>query len=98
MTRYTVFDDIPIDKAQELGIVCKNPNKTKIQLSYCLVPRDIKGWVDAEKFVPSPYDLCHLRTNGEKRCAGWWTGWMWFGYKLRESEIVVAWRKDEEDV
>jgi hypothetical protein len=68
----------------------------KIFLTYSNVPKDSNGWVRSTTFFPFPYDLCSLLLEDGKSVPGWWTGQEWEGRRLKEGDIIVAWKKSEE--
>ena len=99
MRKYLIPSDLTKEQAREIGIpekLRKSGKKMIVQLTYSTVPKDIKGWVDSSRFLPQTFDMCHLLLDGDRKKKGWWTGANWFGFRLKDEEKVIAWRRDEE--
>ena len=83
-----------VDKATKEPRLCK----------YSDVPTELNpttlkptGWVSDLTYMPIPYDLMHLRLKDRKlNKSGWWTGVKWKGLRLKEDEIVIAWKRNHE--
>ena len=53
------------------------------------------GWIDSQKYLPKEYDLCLLKTP-DKTLRGWYTGTMWDGLTIKESDTVLFWKRVKE--
>lgn len=54
---------------------------------------DEYGWADADKYKPIPYDMLHLKTDRNRVVKGWWAEFYYDGYRLRDDEKVLKWKK-----
>jgi hypothetical protein len=61
--------------------------------NYDSCEKDERGFVDASKFAPFPFDLCKLILDDGTDKVGWWMGNKFDGRKLKEYEIVISWKK-----
>jgi len=60
---------------------------------YKLAQFDENGWADASKFKPIPYDILYLKTDRNRIIKGWWAEFFFDGYRLKEDEKVLKWKK-----
>lgn len=63
--------------------------------------RNEDGYIDPKKFLPLSYDLVYIKVEREgKRLSnifsGWWTGQFWDGKSIKDSDIVISWKRKEE--
>ncbi len=67
-------------------------------VSYSTVMYGKEGWVNPNHFKPLKFDLLLLRIcrNNhvlDQELIGWWTGQNWEGYKIRPTDIIIAWKR-----
>ncbi len=60
--------------------------------NYKSIPKDLDGWIDANKYKPPKYELVTLKTNTRK-VVGWWVGREWFIRKKKDNEKIEKWKK-----
>ncbi len=63
-------------------------------LWYDDIPYNRDGWADAKKYTPDNFDLVKLDT-GKRIVEGWYTGDEWYGLRLKSTEDVILWKKNE---
>jgi hypothetical protein len=62
---------------------------------YSDVPADLDKWVGNLKYRPIPFDLLYLSIkNLRKPKNGWWSGERWDGRLLKDTDEVVAWKRN----
>lgn len=76
-------------------IVNKTKKNSVYKYGYRDVHYDIEGWVDVNQYLPGEYDLCLLKTP-KRTITGWHTGQSWDGLKLKRDEIVLYWKRLDE--
>lgn len=76
----------------------KDPNTHNERIcKYSDIPKDPNGWVLDSDYKPIPFDLMYLRLRGHtKTKTGWWSGRIWTGLRLKRSEKVVCWKRNQE--
>jgi len=66
--------------------------------SIAQVERDEEGWADVDRFLPINYEMVQLFIEGKNNLNGWWNGYTWEGFRLRDGDRVLYWRyKDERE-
>jgi hypothetical protein len=71
------------------------PEDDKRVLCYAKVPKDKHGWTVDMAYRPAPYDLVAMKIQDFDRIInGWWTGFMWEGYRLKPHDRVIAWKME----
>lgn len=77
----------------QVGKNCKNPTrKNRRQITYSDLKKDKDGWIRIEEGIPQAFDLCLLKFENEYKF-GWWNGRSWDGYKIKEGESPLYWKK-----
>lgn len=77
--------------------VCYPPDRR--YLSYCHVPKDMSGWVDATQFLPANYDLCYVQVEGtHKHYSAWLTPFSWDGRLLPEDAKITRWKRNLDSI
>lgn len=71
--------------------------RTPIYYSYKDVEYDIDGWADCARFLPDDYDFVFMRLLRNKTIAGWISGYTWTGLRLKQDDVVVFWKRKEEE-
>jgi hypothetical protein len=71
-----------------------NKKRTK-KYSYIHVETDERGWADAKKYLPVPFDLVYV-DDGEKIVTGWWSGTFWDGLRLKKDTKVIKWKRERD--
>lgn len=65
--------------------------------TYQKVPVDADGWADATKYLPIDYDLCQLMVEGYRRpVRGWAVGIRWEGFRIKDGDKVICWKRCKE--
>ncbi len=64
---------------------------------------DYSGWVDANDYLPIPFDLMYLKvidheTKLNLTKYGWWNGHGWDGEKIEKEDKVLYWKRCLEKV
>lgn len=60
-----------------------------------LLPRDVKGWIDAIQYKPErqlQFELLMLMDRQGKEQQGWWDGNKWDFHPQRISMDIIKWR------
>lgn len=66
--------------------------------SYHDVKYDDDGWADASKYLPLDFDLVYLKAVDRKEVIrGWHCHNVWDGYKLKDKEKILYWKKDKDE-
>lgn len=67
----------------------------RLNMLSCLkkIPKDSMGFVDATKYTPPMFELCQLVTDKGRTRMGWWTGFEYYGMKIKDTDKIVAWKK-----
>ena len=61
--------------------------------SYADVPKE-DGIVVDLTWRPFPCDMCALYVEGRPNpIPGWWTGFDWYGLKIRKEHKIIAWKR-----
>ncbi len=68
-----------------------------VKYTYKDIDFDARGWADATKFIPKDFDLVSFRLQDGKYICGWHTGTGWDGYKLKDEDVILKWRRIMED-
>ena len=71
------------------------PRKSSKLTQRNVVPRDIHGWIDAEKYKPPKslyFELLMIKDDTGRIQQGWWSGTTWDHIKRSISSNFVAWR------
>ena len=76
-------------------------NKYMQVFSYAQCIKSKDGFIDAKRYLPFPGDLVFviIERKGEKLdriYPGWWTGQSWDGAKIKDSDIILYWKRKEE--
>ncbi len=73
--------------------------KGRILFQYKDVTYDVDRWADANLFHPYEYDLCLLKIKDcKKDKKGYWTGQFWDGLNVKQSDIVLYWKRFTESI
>lgn len=75
----------------------KKGDPCKKSWTYCHVQYEKDGWADPDKFLPEDYDLVLLNRQDKNPIKGWVNGTTWFGFRLKEEDKVIGWRRVKED-
>lgn len=65
-------------------------------VSYAKFPKDAHGYTSAQH-KPGIYDLVTTVDEEGKKRKGWWTGYSWDGFKIKQGTIIVKWKRNLED-
>lgn len=60
-----------------------------------LLPRDIKGWINASKYLPETqlnFELLMLMDHEGRQQQGWWDGSKWDFHPQKISVNIIKWR------
>lgn len=71
------------------------PRKSSKLTQRNVVPRDIHGWIDAEKYKPEKelyFDLLMLMDDQGKTQQGWWCGHEWDYHPKKIGNKIIKWR------
>lgn len=66
-------------------------------LPYCY--RHVKltdGWANPKEWLPLSFDLVQLKTQ-DKIKMGWYTGDRWDGYRFKETDEVLQWKREDDE-
>jgi len=61
--------------------------------TYKFTKFDKCGWADAKIASPIPFDLVTVETDTSKKIVAWWNKVSWDGFRLKDNDVVVRWRK-----
>jgi len=86
-----------IQVGSSVSVEVENKKKTR-KISYREVKYDEDGWVDANEFLPIPFDLCTLKTEEGQYKSGWYTGQGWDGQRIKEDEKITYWNRKQYDM
>lgn len=77
-------------------ITDKNTGKERV-CKYSDVPTDREKWVYDLSYYPIPYDLMYLKVKGACRIrSGWWDGKNWKGLRMKDTDEIIAWKRNYE--
>lgn len=84
------MNDINIENnnVKKVGKLYEN---SKRAFCYIDIEANKKEWIDASKFLPSDFDLCHCRTKN-KIVPGWYTGFCWDGLQIKPDDEILEWK------
>lgn len=73
--------------------------KKKIPIFYTYkdIRFDVDGWANSKKFLPEDFDLVLLRLKRERTIPGWINGMKWEGIRLKKDDLVMFWKRNEEE-
>lgn len=72
--------------------------KTNNRFSYAGIKFEEDGWCWNTDNKPIPFDIAYVeveRINGTKIISAWWTGKEWVGLRLKSTDLILRWRRQE---
>lgn len=66
--------------------------------SYQSVVYEKDGWADPSKFLPDDFDMVLLNRKGREPITGWINGRTWVGFRLKLDDVVIGWKKREDQL
>lgn len=60
---------------------------------YLVTKFNDEGWAESAKACPVPFDLVTVETKTGKRLPAWWAENAWEGYRLKNSDEVLRWKR-----
>ena len=66
------------------------------RVSYKAVKFDENGWADSKEALPIDGDLMFIKVDGKPKGCGWVWGKRWEGLRLRDSDVVSHWKRNQE--
>jgi hypothetical protein len=64
-------------------------------ISYLDVSYDNDGWADAKKYLPCDFDLVLLKRKDGRILKGWSVSNSWDGLRLKKTDEIVQWKREE---
>ena len=72
---------------------CQKTAEKANTFRYLTTVFDKNGWADAQTAHPIPFDLVVVETTQGKTCPAWWNEKVWAGFRLREKDSVIRWKR-----
>jgi len=76
-----------------VGKIKVKNQKHGVYWSYRDVKYDECGWACVDDFLPMEFELCYLKTDDNKSLMGWYTGAIWDGMKVKETDVIKYWKR-----
>lgn len=71
--------------------------KERVLYTYKDFEYDADGWTESAKYLPEDYDLVYMRLAIGKTIPGWHTNRTWYGVRLKQDDVVLLWKRKEEE-
>lgn len=64
-----------------------------VKIKYTTLEEIYKNWIPIALYLPHPFDIVELKLTPEKIITGWYTGRGFDGYKMKNTDKVIYWRR-----